>query len=730
MQSGIWRTAIAAVWRGALWHQAVACVGLFALCIANQGSLFVGYDGAFYRQKFLHWLNQGVPRAFLSNDIYQGVGDIEFPVNLWFSLPSLATRLFHEMGRTELLYYYFASLLVFLLTASLLRAARFRPLSASILAVVFVGMILKYFGSFALYPIFSISPWAIEIMVVCSTMAALIVRIFDLQASARIRVLSILGFYALALVTAMMSPASIVLCAPIIAVVLAVFCVARLHRLWTASRGVPILLVLLGLLYTAVVGPYVLGIMLNTASSIFPNELTTPRDRLSFISTFFVGLRFLEHNPFDLNCLFYVLAVAGLIYSIKTLKDGPRLLFIAVSICLALLNCLGFYTLINPRFAGVYSIYFEWNVWPLMFVAAMIGLRGTARWVMMRTQAIVEHAPVAEGAALSGTLRAASLGLVCLLTMAAAWQSIAKDSYSFLRASQTSEVVRDLENAIGAPANKPLNGRLLNLTGTAVRDANGLLLWIKVVDNDWRYAVAFGNDFRTYMAWSRDIPTVLQYNQIMSPIYYYVATRAFARPNDQRIRSLLMMSRIDLKWLRIMGVRYVLSDGAIDDAGLHLARSYPVESAPSQPLRLYEVRDWRPFSLLPDTGSEDLVAEIKSERQADVAPRADTEIDVEVRESGITVRKRSGGPTILAVPVIYSHCFSVLDRSGDGGVRLFPAHGATLGIELSAPVTIRLQYRNGPFDNPWCRLKDWQDARKRFGFEADWVPNERLLEAQ
>jgi hypothetical protein len=335
-----------------------------------------------------------------------------------------------------------------------------------------------------------------------------------------------------------------------------------------------------------------------------------------------------------------------------------------------------------------------------------------------------------EGTSLDWTSREASVILICLLTVAATWQLLAKDRYPFGKTIQTPEIVSDLENAIGAPANKTLNGRLLNLMGTAGRDPNGLLFWIKVVINDMRYQTEFGNDFRTYGAWGLNIPTVLQYNQVMSPTYYYVASRAFARPGDQRIRSLLMMSRIDIKWLRILGVRYVLSDVPFADANLRLVKSYPVSSSPDQPILLYEVGGWRPFTSMPEPGADNVVAEMKTERDAGLAPQDDAGIIVEIRERGITINKRTGGTSFIAVPVIYSHCFSVLERSNEGSVSLFPAYGATLGLSLSGRGTFRLQYRNGPFDNSWCRLKDWQDAKKTFTFDPEWVADDRLFEVQ
>jgi hypothetical protein len=411
-------------------------------------------------------------------------------------------------------------------------------------------------------------------------------------------------------------------------------------------------------------------------------------------------------------------------------NNGMRPLFAAVLICLLLLNVLGAYTVVDARFTGISPIYFEWNIWPLMFVGAMCGLRGGGQWVATRAFGKFRRADEIQGSSLGLVPHSGSVVLVFLLMFATSWPWLSKDRYPFPRSNQTADIVTDLETAIGASAGRPLRGRVINLTGTGARDSNGLLFWSKVVLNDIRYQIELGNDLRTFGPWERGIPTVVQYNQVMSPTYYYVATRAFARPGDQRIRSLLIMSRIDTKWLRIMGVRYVLSDVALDAADLHLIKTYPVNSSPSDPLLLYEVEGWMPFTVLQGTGDGDIVAEMNSESDVGLPPKADAEISVEVKENGITISKRGRSTAFIAVPVIYSHCFSVLDRLGEARVTLFPAYGATLGVALPAAGTFHLAYKNGPFNNPWCRLKDWRDARKTFLFDPKWVAEDRLLQVQ
>jgi len=708
------------------YYHILSCLILLVLFRLGSESVFFGYDGKFFRQKFLHWLTDGHPRLFLTYDAFQGFGDLEFPINFWFSIPALATRFFFQYGVSEVVYYYFASVLTYFLVALLLRSARFRPIASSILAVFFTGLILNYFKPFTLWPIFGITPWSLEVMVFSSAMAALVVPIFDPQSRPTQRILSVVAFWLLAIVVSMLWPTRFYISMPMVAVVVLIFTVKFGRTTWKIAPRALAVFVSLGVIFGLIFGPFLLGIAADTAYNIFTEELVAPRDEWIFFSTLFLGLRFLQDNPLDPNAAFYILSVVGCFWTAKTLDGPSRYLYFAVLICLVMLNFLGLFAVLSSNYNGVSAIYFEFHLWPLMFVAAVIGLRDIVRYVLerIRTLKLVSEPPATSHQ--SWGMFASVAVLAPILVVAVARPLLTKNRFPFPEITKATEIVSDLEVRLATSASKPLAGRLLNIAGTATRKADGSLNWEDVVSNDGAYLREFGNELRTYGLWGHGIPTVLQYNQIMSPAYYYIATRAFAEPRDQRIRSLLMMSRADPKWLRIMGVRYVLSETPLEVPGLRMIKSYPVAATPSHPLRLYEVEGWRPFSLLPDATESLLPEEMKSETDHGVAPDAATEAQVKIEDSGIKIDKRTTTPILMALPIMYSHCFSVLEPSDKGNVNLFPAYGSILGISLSKPGKYWLQYRNGPFDNPWCRLSDWWDARKMFQKEPLWFADDKL----
>ncbi|MBN4051747.1 hypothetical protein JYT24_00550 [Parvibaculum lavamentivorans] len=725
----------------ATWHHAASLIVLFVLFINNTDKLFVGYDGAFYRYKFLHWLEQGFPRSYLTSDLYQGFGDLEFPLNFWFSLPSLLTRASYALGMTELLYYYFTTLVIFSLMVVLFRGAGFRPLISSILSVAFVGLILGYFGSFSIYPIYSITPWSMEAMILTSAMAALFVPIFSLRISPTKRAWSMLGFFSLATIAALLLPIAMVTVIPFVGIVFLVFTVARARTLWKTTPKSIILFAILGLTYSSIFGPFLAGVLLNTASSVFPGELVAPRDHTIFISTLTMGLQMLQSNSKDLNVAFYILSAIGSVLATVTLKDNRRFLFASVALSLLFLNIIGVYSVLSPNFSGVSPLYLEWKFWPLMFVAASVGVREAIHRITLASAPWIRSYPPLQRIKdkiqgqsnvvtdCSYPSHALALCLVLLVTFVVAWPSLQQENFPSSDMAQKPEIVSSLASAIGVSDGESLKGYVLNIAGARVRDSDGLLFWYNVSGVDVQFLTELGNELRTFGMWRQTIPTAVQYNQTMSPLFYYVATRAFSVPGDQRIRSLLMLSQVDSKWLRIMGIRYIISDEPVDMPGLIETKVHPVAAAPNHPLIVYEVEGWVPFNVMSQIPQTDLVAEMASPEYIQRTSAIPDSLSVDVHENSITVTNQSSTRANISVPVIYSHCFTILHKSLDRDVELFPAYGATLGVSLPEFSTVELQYRNGPFDNPWCRLRDWQHAQKIFPTEEEWQARERHRES-
>src|SRR5690606_27101355 len=70
------------------------------------------------------------------------------------------------------------------------------------------------------------------------------------------------------------------------------------------------------------------------------------------------------------------------------------------------------------------------------------------------------------------------------------------------------------------------------------------------------------NDMQTTGLWLKNIPTLTEYNQIITPAFYRLTRDFLTAPEDRQNRSWTNFSKIDVKILRLLGVRFVLTPDA------------------------------------------------------------------------------------------------------------------------------------------------------------------------
>jgi hypothetical protein len=64
--------------------------------------------------------------------------------------------------------------------------------------------------------------------------------------------------------------------------------------------------------------------------------------------------------------------------------------------------------------------------------------------------------------------------------------------------------------------------------------------------------------------WQDAIPTLFEYNSLMTPGYFAFTRRFFTRPQDIQTRNWVQMRHIDPRLLAAIGVRYVVTDAPFD----------------------------------------------------------------------------------------------------------------------------------------------------------------------
>lgn len=235
---------------------------------------------------------------------------------------------------------------------------------------------------------------------------------------------------------------------------------------------------------------------------------------------------------------------------------------------------------------------------------------------------------------------------------------------------------------------------------------------------------ATGNDHRFVGLWYFAIPTLNQYSQYITAPLYLLASRLLARPGDGQVRNILLLTRPNLPILRMLGVRFVISDDLLEN-GTRLRAELELPNVPTQ--RLYELAGANLATYSPteirrlDNAAALLAAMAQqpdftrtvflSEPVAGPLVPA-TEPRMTVERGGVRISALSKGTSIILVPVQFSHCLAATHH-GSPPTR-FSMHRANLvatAIVFSGQLDVSLRLENAPLQHSFCRYRDVEDIK-------------------
>ncbi len=301
------------------------------------------------------------------------------------------------------------------------------------------------------------------------------------------------------------------------------------------------------------------------------------------------------------------------------------------------------------------------------------------------------------------------------------------------------DVVEYLSDEIGVYGTTRWRGSLLTLNGVSARRQGGALGWGDIAGRDVAFWLHMGNDLRAIGLWWYGIPTVFEYNQLMSPFYYALAVRSLATRREVQQRSIMVLSKAHEGVLRTLGVRFVLADRPINpQGGLVSRKRFPIRPGMKTPdkevieqVLLYEVPETNTGTFAPvdiqyrSTATAILQVLHKPgfdpartavlERKISKRLVAPNSIDFNFSRTGITLRVETDGESLIVLPLQYSHCLRTGDiqtKQDNVAPRLLRANLALTGVLVHGPTNLSIAFRNGPFESPYCRFRDIADGKR------------------
>jgi hypothetical protein len=237
--------------------------------------------------------------------------------------------------------------------------------------------------------------------------------------------------------------------------------------------------------------------------------------------------------------------------------------------------------------------------------------------------------------------------------------------------------------------------------------------------------------------WQDDVPTLMESNTLMTPASFVFLRAFLTNPDDSQYRTIVGMRRIDPRILKIIGVRFVITDLPITGVTPRAEVPIPVSSKALQ-LTGFAYRDLDRFDLylyefdgvnvgqfsptetkLVANANQALGYLADGEMALDHSVVVNeplsgplTEAKLELFTIGrdqYRVRANSAGRSILLLPIEFSRCLKISDVAG-GAPRLFRADLMLTGVLFERQLDAQISFHTGPFHNSRCRLDDLADS--------------------
>lgn len=722
-------------------------LGIFCFSFwQNQNCLQIGIDGAIYRTYLDHQAVDRQPFTQDGVDLLQGNFDAYYPLLLEYLLPSAIMRPLGDADpgkrTTYLVYAIFLFLALYAVSQSI--AIGLAPALLGGLLMGVLGLPGIIHRSSQLQGNLQLNPyWSQDIGLSLLTIAAF----WAMDGRARVRTaLLVLAPTVLLLLGILSTGAQMIFMAP----ATALYGAASLLDAPRWRDNLPRLAA--GLLATVVpvalgVAQYFVGLYQYSAYNFFASEFIPATISPPQIST-------LWYSPFGKATI--ILGIAGTVWAAyRNPGRLRRFALVHLVITVAFLVIGSAIAAFAKHYHGSLPGYFEMFIWPYSLLFAAMLMLAIARATFSTMALILEILADGEARRFSGAINPSraekavhaaqvaaahwlrriaprsvpiTIGTVMATLLCYDFALIVREPEGFCPAVsfwpvRPTAITETLRRNIALAPGRRFNGVVATITGVSDPSVD----WLSLHAHDYWLWRAIGNDHRHVGLWQFGIPTALELFTFITPPYYLVLTDFLARPSDRQMRSVLVFTRIDARMMPLWGVRYVITDEAAD-AGVEVAQlpvTYTLPTPHQDVLRLIELPEANTGDYSPTEIRR--VSDFKTGLAALHDPHFDvkrmlvtdamlsgffvpaTDVRLTYETYGFRLRAKSGGHSLLVLPVQYSHCWTV---EGSGTFGLFRADLWQLGVELTGDLDAKLVFHYGPLLADACRMEDFRDMER------------------
>lgn len=658
-----------------------------------------GYDGQYFKLVVREMSVWSEPGLGLPHNPFQGMGALSL-INSKL-LPSYFFLSNFRESRGVVWAYVVTSLEIFLATLLFGRVLG-HSLKVSLAGAWILTLCSLPFFEFAqIYPISNIAPSIVE--GIAANTAGIALFGLALRGSVIRRLFAASGLAALVVWSLATRHIAVVLIAPAALAISLGMLLAVPKTDGRVGRAI-VALIPLTLVLAAGGGIYFLGIMLNNASAMFSSELNQAVPRAAYN----ISIAFQSGTHGLMGPVLVALAALGLVINLARIEYRDRAK-IAVLAVLTLFAISGLFFATSGAWVYPLPVYFEFALWPFYAIYAAEALT-----LLSRLLPVIDRFP-----------RRSLLGALVITTgVGLHFQPMISRGDVFDHPPIANQFTNIMSSNIALKSPGPFRGYAATFAGYGGADGPKAD-WFTLVVHDGKVVKEIGNSMRMIGLWYFDIPTLEEYQPLTSPALYAVTSRLLSRPRDHQTRSVLTLTKPNLPLLQSMGVRYVIADDMLSTPAVEQATKAVFGELQ---LRLYELPeanlgDYSPTEPVIVSTAAEALAEMSridfdfhrrvvlfAGIKAPLVPVSRAHLDVIV--GGYQLKAESTGPTILLLPLQYSHCMEIETLGGDAP-KLLRANLSQAALLFDKVTNIRLRTRTDIFRNSWC---SFDDAREELQF--------------
>ena len=705
--------------RAALFVVNLASLVLFGLVAfrLNQANLFYGLDGSEMMVLVKQQAMWGSGAAGFTSNVFQSLGNVWLPVNM-NAIPAYIVSSWINGGELgQVIAYTVFSVELFLATYCLSRWLGFESTMAMLAAWGMVLSAMPYWGYGKIYPFLVLAPHFTTVVLATLLTLVLFSRIGrgEIATSA----ICLTGTVCLLGYIAVFQTIFFALVAPILFVFGGGVLAAsdskreRVQKLWGGG-------IVLGVLGVSGVLTFLYGLYRYTAAYVFKAEFLNQRQTWYDVSIVF------QNDPWGIvGQLLWIGAIGGGIVSIAAGRGLQRTVAVAMLFTMGLLVSFGALTVYVDFWQGPVPLYVEFLLWPFYVVYTVCFLRFLLeRLIRWAGHVMDRHAPIWRFSPPHGWTVPSALviaGLPWVILSLTAGKTIAKER-DYPYPPKITPIVEIVKNEVGLVPHALFQGRVATLTGQSIQKP---INWIDLHIFDASLVKQYGNDHRTVGFWFFDIPTLFEYNQFMTPPYYLVMRTFMTNDGDRQMRNIMALRKPDLRLLRALGVRFVVTDVPkpgvrlrmrMGDGGEPVLYLYELDQvnlgnySPTNVIRISSAHEALAMMAMKDFDAAKAVVTDET-LPADLVSATSSRVSVE--KSGLRLTATSRGTSVLVLPFEFSHCLEL--ESGEQGAvspRLFRANLLQAGVLFTGQLEATLAFFTGPFRHAGCRIEDIRDVER------------------